>query len=116
MKNSFIFLFLLSFGGVCAENWPAWRGADASGAVESGDYPAELNQNKNLLWKSPLPEKGCSTPIVWENSIFLTSPVDGEDSVLGFSRNGKQVWQTTIGPERKGRHLNGSGSNPSVVT
>ena len=89
MKNSFIFLFLSSFGGVCAENWPAWRGADASGAVESGDYPAELNQNKNLLWKSPLPEKGCSTPIVWENSIFLTSPVDGEDAVLGFSMNGE---------------------------
>jgi hypothetical protein len=91
MKNSLTFLFLLSFGVVYAENWPAWRGADASGAVESGDYPTELNQNKNLLWKSPLPEKGCSTPIVWENSIFLTSPVDGEDSVLGFSMNGEQV-------------------------
>ena len=116
MKNSLTFLFLLSFGVVCAENWPAWRGADASGAVESGDYPAELNQNKNLLWKSPLPEKGCSTPVVWENSIFLTSPFEGEDAVLGFSMNGKQIWQTTIGPERKGRHLNGSGSNPSVVT
>ena len=116
MKNSLTFLFLLSFGVVYAKNWPAWRGVDASGAVESGDYPAELNQNKNLLWKSPLPEKGCSTPIVWENSIFLTSPADGEDAVLGFSMNGEQVWQTNIGPERKGKHLNGSGSNPSVVT
>ena len=29
---------------------------------------------------------------------------------------GSKNWQTEIGPERKGRHLNGSGSNPSVTT
>lgn len=74
---------------------------DASGSVESGNYPAELNQNKNLLWKSPLSEKGCSSPIVWENSIFLTSPVDGEDAVLGFSMNGEQFWQTPSARKEK---------------
>ena len=36
--------------------------------------------------------------------------------MLSFSLDGERKWQTTVGPERKGRHLNGSGSNPSVVT
>ena len=99
-----------------AGNWPAWRGEDASGSTTHGNYPSELNQEKNLLWRAPLPDKGCSTPIVWEDSVLLTSPISGEDSVLSFSMSGEKNWQTKIGPERKGRHLNGSGSNPSVVT
>jgi outer membrane protein assembly factor BamB len=109
-------VILLSMNCAFAGNWPAWRGEDASGSTTHGNYPSELNQEKNLLWKAPLPDKGCSTPIVWENSILLTSPINGEDSVLSFSMGGEKNWQTKIGPERKGRHLNGSGSNPSVVT
>ena len=109
-------VILLSMNCAFAGNWPAWRGEDASGSTTHGNYPSELNQEKNLLWKAPLPDKGCSTPIVWENSILLTSPINGEDSVLSFSMGGQKNWQTKIGPERKGRHLNGSGSNPSVVT
>ena len=109
-------VILLSMNCAFASNWPAWRGEDASGSTTHGNYPSELNQEKNLLWKAPLPDKGCSTPIVWENSILLTSPINGEDSVLSFSMGGQKNWQTKIGPERKGRHLNGSGSNPSVVT
>ena len=109
-------VILLSINCAFAGNWPAWRGEDASGSTTHGNYPSELNQEKNLLWKAPLPDKGCSTPIVWENSILLTSPINGEDSVLSFSMGGEKNWQTKIGPERKGRHLNGSGSNPSVVT
>ena len=109
-------VILLSMNCAFAGNWPAWRGEDASGSTTHGNYPSELNQKKNLLWKAPLPDKGCSTPIVWENSVLLTSPINGEDSVLSFSMGGEKNWQTKIGPERKGRHLNGSGSNPSVVT
>ena len=109
-------VILLSMNCAFAGNWPAWRGEDASGSTTHGNYPSELNHKKNLQWKAPLPDKGCSTPIVWENSILLTSPINGEDSVLSFSMGGEKNWQTKIGSERKGRHLNGSGSNPSVVT
>ena len=109
-------VILLSINSAFPGNWPAWRGEDASGSTTHGNYPSELNQKKNLLWKSPLPDKGCSTPIVWEDSVLLTSPINGEDSVLSFSMGGEKNWQTKIGTEIKGRHLNGSGSNPSVVT
>ena len=110
------FLILFSISCAFGDNWPSWRGADASGSIDRGYYPPELNLQKNLLWKAPLPDKGCSTPIVWNDSILLTSPIKGEDAVISFSINGEMNWQTKIGPERKGRHLNGSGSNPSVVT
>lgn len=109
-------IFSLCLNSLYAGNWPAWRGTDAKGSVGPGNYPTELNLKKNLLWKASLPDKGCSTPIVWQDSIFLTCPINGEDGVLSFSMNGGENWQTKIGPQRKGRHLNGSGSNPSLIT
>ena len=109
-------IFSLCLNSLYAGNWPAWRGEDASGSTDSGNYPTELNLKKNLLWKASLPDKGCSTPIVWQDSIFLTCPINGEDGVLSFSMNGGKNWQTKIGPQRKGKHLNGSGSNPSLIT
>ena len=109
-------IILLSVNQLTGNNWPAWRGVDATGSIAGKYYPSSLNLNKNLIWKSPLPGKGCSTPIVWEDSILLTCPVNGNDTVLSFSMSGSKKWETEIGPERKGRHLNGSGSNPSVVT
>ena len=90
-------IFSLFLNSLYAGNWPAWRGEDATGSTDSGNYPTELNLKKNLLWKASLPDKGCSTPIVWQDSIFLTCPINGEDGVLSFSMNGGKNWQTKIG-------------------
>jgi len=97
-------------------NWPRWRGPRDNGSTELGTYPVKWDATTNLLWKTPLPGKGCSTPIVWNNRIFLTAPVDGQDTVLAYDWSGKQLWQTKVGTERPGKHRNGSGSNPSPTT
>ncbi len=96
-------------------DWPNWRGPDDNGGVESGSYPADLG-DQNSRWKVELPGKGCSTPIVLENNIYLTAPKDGSDAVLSFDSTGKQRWITTFGTENAGKHRNGSGSNASPVT
>ena len=96
--------------------WPAWRGADSSGSTTKGTYPAKFSNTENVLWKAELPGKGCSTPIVWGEKIVLTCAADGQDAVLVYDWLGKKIWQTSVGKERKGKHRNGSGSNPSVAT
>ena len=68
-----------------------------------------------MIWKTPLPGKGCSTPIVWQERIFLTVPVEGQDAVLAVDWAGKPLWQTVLGPERAGKHRAGSGCNSSPV-
>ena len=98
------------------KHWPAWRGPNANGSSAGGSYPATWSDTKNVIWKAALPGKGCSTPAVWDESILLTCAAKGQDAVLAFDWNGKKLWQTEVGPERKGKHRNGSGSNPSVVT
>ena len=98
------------------DNWPAWRGSNNKGAATSGQYPANLSDPENLVWKLPLPGKGCSTPIVWENQIIITGPKEAQDTVSAITWAGKVAWTESIGKERAGKHRNGSGSNPSCVT
>jgi len=94
-------------------DWPRWRGPRDNGSVESGTYPVSFEK---ILWKAPLPGKGCSTPVVWDQRIYLTAPMNGLDAVLAFDWSGKPLWQRTLGPEREGKHRNGSGSNASPAT
>jgi outer membrane protein assembly factor BamB len=97
-------------------NWPRWRGPTDGGSAAAGTYPVKWDANSGLLWKTPLPGKGCSTPIVWDKRIYLTAPVGDEDAVLAFDWDGKPLWQTTLGKAVAGKHGNGSGSNPSPAT
>jgi outer membrane protein assembly factor BamB len=96
-------------------NWPRWRGPHDNGSVEGGNYPTKWT-SENALWKAPLPGKGCSTPLVWNERIYLTAPLDGIDAVVAFDWAGKQLWQTRFGRQRAGKHNNGSGSNASPAT
>jgi len=96
-------------------DWPHWRGPHDNGSTTEGTYPVKWDTT-NLLWKAPLPGKGCSTPVVWDKRIFLTAPSDGQDATLAFDWDGKPLWQTTLGPGEKGKRQNSSGCNPSPAT
>jgi outer membrane protein assembly factor BamB len=96
-------------------SWPRWRGPNDQGSQTQGAFPTQLDPAK-AAWKAPLPGKGCSTPIVAGQRIFLTAPVNGRDAALAFDLQGRSLWQTPLGPETPGKHRNGSGSNPSPTT
>jgi outer membrane protein assembly factor BamB len=57
--------------------WRAWRGPQAAGSVESGSYPVKFGAEK-YLWRTKLPGKGCSTPILLAGRIYLTAPARGK--------------------------------------
>jgi outer membrane protein assembly factor BamB len=118
----FFVLRLLALLIVCKEflagaesNWPAWRGPHDNGNAEPGTYPVNLEPS-NAMWTTTLPGKGCSTPIVWDNRIFLSAPTNGLDAVLAFDWDGKPLWLTSFSQESPGAHRNGSGCNPSPAT
>ncbi len=56
------------------EQWPNWRGPDHTGMARTG-APVRWNTTENVKWKTPIPGKGHSTPIVWEDRIYLTTAV-----------------------------------------
>jgi outer membrane protein assembly factor BamB len=71
-------LGIATTGSSAAGNWPQWRGPDGSGISTEKNLPAEWNTNKNIKWKTPIDGRGHSSPIVWENRIFLTTAIEGD--------------------------------------
>ncbi|MEY4176613.1 MAG: hypothetical protein RLY70_187 [Planctomycetota bacterium] len=96
-------------------DWPSWRGPEALGSIDRGAYPVKFSSESHA-WRTALPGKGCSTPIVYRESIYLTAPVGGQDAVLSFDGAGRERWRVVFGKEDAGKHRNGSGSNASPVT
>lgn len=83
----------------CAANWPEWRGPEGTGVAHEAHLPEHWSKSENVLWHAPLPGPGNSTPIVWENRIFLTQSVENRPLLLCFDRSsGKLLWQS--GPEK----------------
>ena len=60
-----------------ADNWPQWRGPLATGVSPTGDPPLHWNEaeGKNIRWKTEIPGRGHSTPVTWDDRIFLTTAI-----------------------------------------
>ena len=110
-------LLLSVQSGLAADSadWRSWRGPLGSGSVEQGDFPVKFGADK-YLWRAELPGRGCSTPILLQDKIYLTSPADGKDAVLCYGLDGTEKWRTMFDSENPGKHRNGSGSNASPIT
>lgn len=55
-------------------HWPQWRGPFFNG-VARGDAPAVWSDTSNIKWKTSIPGRGHSTPVIWGNRIFLTTAI-----------------------------------------
>lgn len=78
-----------------AANWPMWRGPNGDGTCSESGLPTKWSASENVLWKTPLPEGGNSTPVVWGDKVFVTQAVekDGRRMLLCFdARSGKKLW------------------------
>lgn len=54
------------------ENWPQFRGPRGDGTSAEKGVPEKWGPKDGIAWKVKLPGPGASSPIVWENRIFLT--------------------------------------------
>lgn len=96
-------------------NWPDWRGPDHNRVAQQGDYPVDWSP-ETIQWKVEIPGRGYSTPVVWDNNIFLTTGAQGQDTAMALDLAGNELWQTQLGAEVEGRHRNATGSNSSATT
>jgi outer membrane protein assembly factor BamB len=55
-----------------AEDWPQFRGPGGQGVSRQTALPAKWSAQENIIWKTPLPGYGASSPITVGTSIFLT--------------------------------------------
>ena len=89
---------MVEAAGEAAKYWPRWRGPSGQGLVAGGAYTDTWSPTASV-WKTTVPGRGNSSPIVWGDRIFLTTGYgNGERlSMLAYSRgDGKQLWETFI--------------------
>ncbi|MBK9170439.1 MAG: PQQ-binding-like beta-propeller repeat protein [Bryobacterales bacterium] len=61
-----------------ASNWPQWRGPHSNGAASSvRELPVKWTQTENVLWRAKLPSWSAATPIIWGDTVFVTSAEEG---------------------------------------
>ena len=74
-----VLAFISPSTGASAEvsEWPQWRGPQGAGLSPEKGLPTEWSATKNIQWKTPLPGRGHSSPIVWGKKIFLTTSFEG---------------------------------------
>ena len=74
---------LLAIATSQAGSWPQWRGPDASGHIEGVGFPTEWSETKNVVWKTKIPGRGHSSPVVEGDLVWMTTayetPASEED-------------------------------------
>ena len=123
--------------------WAQWRGPLDTGVATTADPPLEWSETKNIKWKISTIGYGTSSPIVWDDRIFLTTSIPhGEEKkpaagirpgahdnttkvqktkfiVFAVNReDGKILWQTTVRNQvpHESRHDTGSYASASPIT
>lgn len=140
----------LLFGIAAAEpastpnaHWGQWRGPLGTGVAPLGKPPLDWSETKNVRWKTPIPGRGLSSPVVWGDRVFLTTAIPTGDAVATPApeshgahdnvhsarrqrfvvlaidrRDGRVLWERTVREERphESVHATGSWASPSAVT
>ena len=104
--------------GLFGADWPQFRGPDGSGLCPScGHLPTEFGPQKNVLWKTELPE-GKSSPVLVGDRIFLTAS-EGDDLItMCLNRTtGKVQWRRSVrAAKREFQHTLNHRAAPTPVT
>jgi len=61
-------------------NWPQFRGPDSGGVGADATLPDKWTATENIEWKTDLPGRSWSSPIVWGDRVFITSVADAGES------------------------------------
>ena len=91
----------LTAGVLLAENWPHWRGPHGTGVSTEGSVAVRWGPEENITWKAVLGGLGVSCPVVWEDTVFVTSQV-GKGILRGGShptlaRGGQEADEKPLG-------------------
>ena len=125
------------------DRWPQFRGPGARSVADGKNLPDAWSATENVAWKTEVPGRGWSSPIIWGDRIFVTTAVNSTElevpkKGLYFGGNrpeprdvrlelkvlcldlatGKELWNKTLqqGPASNPIHLKNSFASETPVT
>ena len=118
LQKVLVFAVLLSFADVtAADNWPRFRGTNGRG-VETSEFPTTWSPG-DYEWNVEIPGVGHSSPIVWEDTLFVTSAID--EGAVRFLHavdvsTGQIKWTRFFGLNRSHKHNKNSWASGTPAT
>ena len=104
-KKHYLYLFPILLSIAYAEptlkdQWPEFRGPNGNGIVvgERG-LPTTWSEEKNIAWKTKIDGKAWSSPVVWDDQIWITnSSVDGKlmEGICINKKDGKIKYRLSL--------------------
>ena len=81
-----LIILMLSYNEISGQvnpdrQWPSYRGKFSSGVLDNTNLPDsfDLRTMTNVRWKTEIPGLGLSSPVIWDNKIFITTAISGAD-------------------------------------
>jgi len=91
-KNSWIISFF-ALALLMQNNWPQFRGPNASGVSEDANLPISFGPGENMLWQTAVP-MGNSSPIAAGDKVYLTGFEEDRLLTIAIHRQtGRVLWQ-----------------------
>ena len=95
----FLTALLGTAGTTRAGDWPGWRGPRGDGVSDEPTLPVRWTGADNVAWKTPIPGKGHSSPVVRGDRVFVTTCVEDKEErrllCLG-RRDGRVLWDRLV--------------------
>ena len=90
---SVVALAAISIDADAGDNWTQFRGPTGQGISDSMGLPLTWSETENVAWKTPIPGKGWSSPVVFGNQIWMTTALDDAHSLraVGVDRSTGQI-------------------------
>ena len=112
------FLFLLACLPAAADEWTRFRGPNGSGVSDAKTVPAQWKES-DFNWKIDLPGKGNSSPVVWDELVFVTTADNdaGTRTLLAINAaDGKTRWKKNFPYATYRKHRNNSYASNTPAT
>ncbi len=95
-------LWLAVAGPARADNWPRFRGPNGQGISDAKTIPGKWSPQE-YQWKIDLPGGGHSSPLVWDDKVFITCADEKvQKGILLCLRasDGHEVWRKEYGLDK----------------
>ena len=75
MRLMFCILMVAAASLSAEDQWSQFRGPTGDGHA-SGELPLKWGEKKNVVWKTEIHDRGWSSPVIWQNCVWLTTALD----------------------------------------
>lgn len=85
--------FIAASSAAARDDWPQFRGPRGDGRAEARALPLTWSETNGVVWKTPIPGRGWSSPVVGGGRVWLTTASeDGRElSVVCLDQDGGKI-------------------------